>query len=82
MRAKMDLTYIRKCMYNSRLSSSGFVYHEMAATQRYELVANGLIMLSGLMDCMDVMANRVPHITVCPCFLQSDGTSFAVRVAG
>ena len=82
MRAKMDLTYISKCMYNSRLSSSGFVYHAMAATQRYELVANGLLMLSGLMDYMDVMANRVPHITVCPCFLQSDGTSFAVRVAG
>ena len=52
MRAKMDLTYIRKCMYNSRLSSSGFVYHEIAATQRYELVANGLIMLSVLMDYM------------------------------
>ena len=48
----MDLTYISKCMYNSRLSSSGFVYHEMAATQRYELVANGLIMLSVLMDYM------------------------------
>ena len=82
MRIKTDLTYNYECMYNSRLSSSGFVYHEMAATQRYELVANGLIMLSGLMDYMDVMANRVPHITVCPCFLQSDGTSFAVRVAG
>ncbi len=82
MRIKTDLTYNYECMYNSRLSPNGFVYHEMAATQRYELVANGLIMLSGLMDYMDVMANRVPHITVCPCFLQSDGTSFAVRVAG
>ena len=82
MLTETDYTYIQKCMYNSRLSSSGFVYHEIVATQRYELVANGLIMLSGLMDYMDVMANRVPHITVCPCFLQSDRTSFAVRVAG
>ena len=29
MRAKMDLTYIRKCMYNSRLSPNGFVYHSL-----------------------------------------------------
>ena len=82
MRAKMDLTYIRKYMYNSRLSSSGFVYHEIVATQRYELVTKEQNKMSGHMDCMDVMVNRVPHITVCLCFLQSDRTSSAVRVAG